>query len=203
MNYDIKNKNGFYLVLEGVDFCGKSTIANELVKNLSKKYGHSNVVHKKDTIKNIFIDEEKEKLAAKYMLIDRIDSASEISQLLKENKIVVQERNFLTALVYSEATKKDKDEVKFIIDFLQEIIGPDILALVNISDTMLDYRINKSKENQKEPSNYETFEKAMKRKKEYFKFGDYINIILPNDNKESLEDNLNSLEKIVSEKYQI
>lgn len=71
------------------------------------------------------------------MLIDRIDSASEISQLLKENKIVVQERNFLTALVYSEATKKDKDEVNFIIDFLQEIIGPDILALVNISDTML------------------------------------------------------------------
>lgn len=31
INDDIKNKNGFYLVLEGVDFCGKSTIANELV----------------------------------------------------------------------------------------------------------------------------------------------------------------------------
>ena len=64
----------------------------------------------------LFSDEdlsiEKEIIAAKYMLLDRINNTSEVSQLLRENKIVVQERNFLTALVYNEGS--DKDEVKFI-----------------------------------------------------------------------------------------
>ena len=31
------NKSGFYLVLEGVDFTGKSTLATELVKSFLKK----------------------------------------------------------------------------------------------------------------------------------------------------------------------
>ena len=52
---------------------------------------------------------EKEVLAAQYMLLDRVENTSEVSQLLRENKIIVQERNFLTALVYNEA--KDTKEV--------------------------------------------------------------------------------------------
>ena len=55
---------------------------------------------------------EKEVLAAQYMLLDRVENTSEVSQLLRENKIIVQERNFLTALVYNEA--KDTKEVQFV-----------------------------------------------------------------------------------------
>ena len=44
--------------------------------------------------------------AAQFMLLDRVENTSAVSQLLRENKIIVQERNFLTALVYNEANLK-------------------------------------------------------------------------------------------------
>ena len=210
----LENKSGFYLVLEGVDFCGKTTLANKLVEKLKEIYGLENVVHKKEPsnfgyglkMRNVlFSDEdlsiEKEIIAAKYMLIDRINNTSEVSQLLRENKIVIQERNFLTALVYNEGS--DKDEVKFIQEINKFSLKPDFLALVNISDTMLDYRIGKSKEERGKLDSYETFEKVMKRKKEYFKFEEYINTILPNDNKESFENNISALLKLVDMNYKL
>ena len=83
---EVKNKTGFYLVLEGVDFCGKTTLATTLVEKLIEKYGSINVVHKKEPssfgyglkMRNVlFSDEdlsiEKEIIAAKYMLLDRIN----------------------------------------------------------------------------------------------------------------------------------
>lgn len=211
---EVKNKTGFYLVLEGVDFCGKTTLANKLVEKLKEIYGLENVVHKKEPsnfgyglkMRNVlFSDEdlsiEKEIIAAKYMLLDRINNTSEVSQLLRENKIVIQERNFLTALVYNEGS--DKDEVKFIQEVNKFSLKPDFLALVNISDTMLDYRIGKSKEERGKLDSYETFEKVMKRKREYFKFEEYINTILPNDNKESFENNIAALLKLIDMNYKL
>ena len=41
-------KSGFYLVLEGVDFTGKSTVAKELVKRLQEIYGKDTVIHKRE-----------------------------------------------------------------------------------------------------------------------------------------------------------
>lgn len=210
----LENKTGFYLVLEGVDFCGKTTLANKLVEKLKETYGLENVIHKKEPSESgyglkmrnvLFSDEdlsiEKEIIAAKYMLIDRINNTSEVSQLLRENKIVIQERNFLTALVYNEGS--DKDEVKFIQEINKFSLKPDFLALVNVSDTMLDYRIQKSKEERGKLDSYETFEKVMKRKREYFKFEEYINTILPNDNKESFENNIAALLKLIDMNYKL
>jgi thymidylate kinase len=200
------------LVLEGVDFCGKTTLATTLVEKLIEKYGSINVVHKKEPssfgyglkMRNVlFSDEdlsiEKEIIAAKYMLLDRINNTSEVSQLLRENKIVVQERNFLTALVYNEGS--DKDEVKFIQEINKFSLKPDFLALVNVSDTMLNYRIGKSKEERGKLDSYETFEKVIKRKRDYMNFGDYIDILLPNDNQDCFEDSINALIKIVNENF--
>ena len=210
----LENKTGFYLVLEGVDFSGKTTLANKLVEKLKEIYGLENEVHKKEPsnigyglkMRNVlFSDEdlsiEKEIIAAKYMLIDRINNTSEVSQLLRENKIVFQERYFLSALVFNEGSVKD--EVKFIQEINKFSLKPDFLALVNISDTMLDYRIGKSKEERGKLDSYETFEKVMKRKKEYFKFEEYINTILPNDNRESFENNIAALLKLVDMNYKL
>ena len=210
----LENKSGFYLVLEGVDFSGKTTLAIKLVEKLKEIYGAENVVHKKEPsessyglkMRNVLFSEdnlsiESEIIAAKYMLADRINNTSEVSHLLRENKIVVQERNFLTALVYNEAS--NEDEVKYIQELNRLSLKPDFLALVNVSDTMLDYRIQKSKEERGKLDSYETFEKVMKRKKEYFKFEEYINTILPNDNKESFENNISALLKLVDMNYKL
>ena len=43
----------------------------------------------------------------------------------------------------------------------------------------------------------------MKRKREYFKFEEYINTILPNDNKESFENNIAALLKLIDMNYKL
>ena len=40
-------------------------------------------------------------------------------------------------------------------------------------------------------------------KKEYFKFEEYINTILPNDNKESFENNIAALLKLIDMNYKL
>lgn len=207
---EVINRTGFYLVLEGVDFSGKTSLAKELVKKLEEIYGKEIVFHRKepgnvgygskmrDILFNDNLDDDKEVLAAKYMLMDRINNTSEVAQLLRENKIVIQERNFLTALVYNEATYKD--EVKFIQEINKLSLKPDLLALVNISDTILDYRIKNAEKERGKLDSYETYEKVSKRKKEYLKFPEYIDVILQNDNKDSFETNISMLVKL-TEKY--
>ena len=64
-------------------------------------------------------------------------------------------------------------------------------------------REGKSKEERGKLDSYETFEKVMKRKKEYFKFEEYINTILPNDNKESFENNIAALLKLIDMNYKL
>ena len=204
-------KTGFYLVIEGVDFTGKSTIATELVKKLQEIYGKDSVVHKRepsnqnygkkmrDTLHSKEMTKEKEVLASQYMLLDRVENTSQVSQLLRENKIIVQERNFLTALAYNEA--KDTKEVQFVQEANKLSLKPDCLALLTISDEMMLYRLEKAKEERESLDNYETYEKVMKRKRDYMSFGEYIDILLPNDNKECFEVSMNTLIKIVAENF--
>ena len=206
-----KYKSGFYLVVEGVDFTGKSTIATELVKKLQEIYGKDSVVHKRepsnqnygkkmrDTLHSKEMTKEKEVLASQYMLLDRVENTSQVSQLLRENKIIVQERNFLTALAYNEA--KDTKEVQFVQEANKLSLKPDCLALLTISDEMMLYRLEKAKEERETLDNYETYEKVMKRKRDYMSFGEYIDILLPNDNKECFEVSMNTLIKIVAENF--
>lgn len=208
---EVKNKTGFYLVLEGVDFSGKSSIANKLVEKLKMIYGEDMVHHRKEPgnvgyglkMRNILfsetLDEEKEILAAKYMLMDRINNTSEVSQLLRDNKIIIQERNFLTALVYNEASHTE--DVKFIQEVNRLSLKPDILVLINISDTILDYRIKKSQEERGKLDSYETYDKVSKRKKDYLQFPEYIDVILQNNNFDAFDKNINCLLDLVSENY--
>ena len=206
-----KYKSGFYLVLEGVDFTGKSTVAKELVKRLQEIYGKDTVIHKRepsnanygkkmrDVLNQKVMTEDDEVKAAQFMLLDRVENTSAVSQLLRENKIVIQERNFLTALVYNEA--KDTKEVQFIQEANRLSLKPDCLALITISDDILSFRLNGAKEQRGSFDSYETFEKVIKRKRDYMNFGDYIDILLPNDNQDCFEDSINALIKIVAENF--
>ena len=208
---EVINRTGFYLVLEGVDFSGKTSLAKELVKKLKEIYGKEIVCHRKepgnvgygskmrDILFNDNLDDEKEVLAAKYMLMDRINNTSEVAQLLRENKIIIQERNFLTALVYNEAG--NTEEVKFVQEINKLSLKPDFLALVNISDSMLDYRIKKAEEERGRLDSYETYEKVSRRKKDYLNFPEYIDIILQNDNLDSFESNVNMLIDLTARHY--
>ena len=205
------NKSGFYLVLEGVDFTGKSTLATELVKRLQEVYGKDTVVHKRepsntnygkkmrDVLNQKVMTEDDEVKAAQFMLLDRVENTSAVSQLLRENKIIVQERNFLTALVYNEA--KDTKEVQFVQEANKLSLKPDCLALLTISDDILSFRLNGAKEQRGSLDSYETFEKVIKRKRDYMNFGDYIDILLPNDNKDCFDDGIKTLLKIVAESF--
>lgn len=204
-------KSGFYLVIEGVDFTGKSTIAKDLVKILSKELGEDIVVHRREpsnqnygakmreTLYSKVMTEEKEILAAQYMLLDRIENTSEVSQLLRENKVVIQERNFLTALVYNEA--KDTKEVQYIQEANKLSLKPDCLALITISDEALKHRLATAEKERGTLDSYETFEKISKRKKDYLKFDEYIDLILPNSNTECYYEALETLIKIVKKNY--
>ena len=204
-------KSGFYLVLEGVDFTGKSTVATELVKRLQEIYGKDTVIHKRepsntnygkkmrDVLNQKFMTQNDEIKAAQFMLLDRVENTSNVSQLLRENKIIVQERNFLTALVYNEA--KDTKEVQFIQEANRLSLKPDCLALLTISDDILSFRLNGAKEQKGSLDSYETFEKVIKRKRDYMNFGDYIDILLPNDNQDCFEDGIKTLLKIVAESF--
>ena len=205
------NKSGFYLVLEGVDFAGKSTLATELVKRLQETYGKDTVIHKRepsntnygkkmrDVLNQKVMTEDDEVKAAQFMLLDRVENTSAVSQLLRENKIIVQERNFLTALVYNEA--KDTKEVQFVQEANKLSLKPDCLALLTISDDILSFRLNGAKEQKGSLDSYETFEKVIKRKRDYMNFGDYIDILLPNDNQDCFEDGIKTLLKIVAESF--
>lgn len=204
-------KSGFYLVLEGVDFTGKSTLATELVKRLQEIYGKNTVIHKRepsnanygkkmrDVLNQKVMTEDDEVKAAQFMLLDRVENTSNVSQLLRENKIIVQERNFLTALVYNEA--KDTKEVQFVQEANRLSLKPDCLALLTISDDILSFRLNGAKEQRGSLDSYETFEKVIRRKRDYMNVVDYIDILLPNDNQDCFEDSINALIKIVAESF--
>lgn len=208
-----ENSVGLYIVLEGVDFSGKSTIAKELVKLLSEKYGDYNVVHKREPSYENYgakmrevltsgkMTEEKEILAAQYMLLDRLENTSNVSELLRENKIVIQERNFLTALVYNEAG--DTKEVKFIQEANKLSLKPDHLVLITMSDSTMRHRIDKAIEERGFVDEYENYDKISARKKAYYMFDEYINQTMVNDNSDSFNNILNSLMKYVDNNYSL
>ena len=207
------NSLGLYLVLEGVDFTGKSTIAKKLVELLSEKYGNYNVSHRREPsyegygakMREILFSgtmtEEKEIKAAQYMLLDRLENTSQVSELLGQNKIVIQERSFLTALVYNEAG--ETEEVKFIQEANRMSLKPDHLVLITASDTVIKHRIDKAAEERGTVDDYESWDKISTRKKAYFNFSDYIDEILVNDNNDSMDSILDRLVNYVDQNFNL
>lgn len=188
---------GLYIVIEGLDGSGKSTIATKLVQYLKdiksdRSMGRINIHHRKEPshtgyglrMRNILetkteLTEADEIELAQLMLLDRIENTTTITGLLRDGDIVIQERNFLTALAYNEAG--DTEMVKFIQDLNRETLKPDLLLFVDVSLSILKDRLT----NRGEAADaYEKPELLEKRYIGYYDNKEYIHETMPNENLE-------------------
>lgn len=153
------NKRGLYIVIEGLDGSGKSSIATKLVeminKDLPNHFGTTglNIHHRREPshegngkrmrdllMSKEFLHEEDEVTLAQYMLLDRIENTTTITGLLREGHIVIQERNFLTALAYNEA--KNTEMVRYIQEINKVSLKPDLLVYIDVDEGILADRLS-------------------------------------------------------------
>lgn len=201
-----RGKRGVYVVIEGVDVAGKSTIATEVVKRLEenkrKHFGvlSVNIHHRREPsytnnglkMRNILstkkdLTDSDEVELAQLMLLDRIENTTNICGLLRDNDIVIQERNFLTALAYNEAIHTD--EVNFVQEINKVSLRPDLLLLVDISPETIEHRLA----NREQVDAYETIELINKRRQSYLSNNEYIDVTMQNNTEEDKEKIINYL----------
>lgn len=186
-------KSGVYIVLEGLDGCGKSGIATEVVRQLNsiKAFDNNNVIihHRREpsytnnglkfrtilaTKKDLTDSDEVE--LAELMMLDRMENTTIVSNILRNNGVVIQERNFLTALAYNEA--KHTKEVQFIQELNKLSLKPDLLILLDVKKEILIERLG----NREDFDAYEKPELLDNRKKGYAGNIKYVDQVLPNNN---------------------
>ena len=176
-------KKGYFIVIEGADGTGKTTLAEKL----KDKFNHngydaiclsdSNGTQASLNIKNTIFDKEnpiKNKFAqvlmfcaARYLTVEEV-----IKPALDEGKIVICDRWVYTTMIYADEWYRNIDHVEFNVDLLRESCGglyPDAMAVL-----IVEYSIAQKRMNQREESNFYDEEKAEFHKninKQYFKLG--------------------------------
>lgn len=198
-------KTGIYIVLEGVDLAGKSTIAEKLVNKLKSETSGVEIYHAREPghtgygkeMREVLhskpiLDVEDEVKAAQLMLLDRLENTTTISGKLREGAIVVQERNFLTALAYNEAG--DTEEVQFIQKCNKASLKPDVLYFIDINQNTVENRL-KERAKEFKLDAYENLNLIMRRRANYLNFSNYIDVICVNNNDRDKDDIVNSIFK--------
>ncbi len=152
---------GKFIVLEGADGSGTTTIANYLADKLETKFGRRSVVltHEPSNFSiGVFIREilQSEKtvsqgLAMAYLFIaDRIDHTKRrIIPTLEAGKMVVCDRYYFSTLVY-QSVKDDFSsswkELEGLSPLMRGHIEPDLSLLLDCGiDTLRDRRENRNK----------------------------------------------------------
>lgn len=193
-----KKKSGVYIVLEGLDGCGKSGIATEVVRQLNsiKAFANNDIAihHRREpshtnnglkfrtilaTKKDLTESDEVE--LAELMMLDRMENTTMVSNILRDNGIVIQERNFLTALAYNEA--KDTKEVQFIQELNRLSLKPDLLILLDVKTKTLIDRLG----DREDFDAYEKPELLEKRRKGYAENIGYVDDVMANNTPEEKE----------------
>lgn len=188
-----KKKSGVYIVIEGLDGCGKSGIAIEVVKQLNsiKAFANNDIIihHRREpshtnnglkfrtilaTKKDLTESDEIE--LAELMMLDRIENTTAVSSILRENNVVIQERNFLTALAYNEA--KHTKEVQFIQELNKLSLKPDLLVLLDVKTKTLVERLG----NREEFDAYEKPHLLEQRRMGYANNIEYVDDVMANNN---------------------
>jgi dTMP kinase len=140
-----------FIVLEGLDGCGKSTFAKELKDKLEAegyKVGHTRDpggCPYSEKIRDIFLTTEPENPNTDLCLMfaSRFEHiASTINSLKAENDIVICERFYYSSWAYqvlgSGATEKLFYSLRQMVD---QLINIDLVALLNISDDTVKTRL--------------------------------------------------------------
>jgi len=154
-----------YIVIEGIDGAGKTTISQLVVSELKKKGIDSEFVYEPftDEIKNLLNKNPDIPPFVEAMLFaaDRLYLHSKIiSELLRNNKVVVSDRSFVASLVYQVARGAPEEFVYSINNFA---IKPSIIILLDISPNVAIERLKRKKTKQllhlEQPSYFDSIRK--------------------------------------------
>ena len=127
---------GLLVVLEGIDGAGKSSVQRALLRRW-KAEGLRTVGHKEPTVSElgrraIRAAPTDAARAAMYFTLDRILARPKLDQLLREGRIVVQDRSYYSTLAYQgsalpPAQRRD-------LSLLQKSVAvePDLVVLLDI-----------------------------------------------------------------------
>jgi len=143
---------GFFICIEGLDGCGKTTQSKLLVKKLRKK-GYNAVYTTEPSrgkigkfIRKYCLDREKRVPSVVETLLfaaDRFEHLqSEIVPALKEGKIVISDRYVYSSLAYQGAAGLDLNWIKMIN---KHAIPPDLAIFIDVEPEVVIQRLKPRK----------------------------------------------------------
>jgi dTMP kinase len=144
-------EKGFFICLEGLDGCGKTTQAKLLVKRLKKSY---NAVYtgepshgKIGTFIKKYCLHGKRRLAsvveALLFAADRFEHVqNEVLPALNERKLVVSDRYVYSSLAYQGATGLDLEWIKKINE---HALRPDLAVFIDVNPEIVIKRLKRKK----------------------------------------------------------
>ncbi len=147
---DDKERKGVYIVIEGIDGSGKTSVAKELERKLKEKGIEATVVREPWTkeIKDLLNKNPKmNPLTEAYLFAaDRMLLHSTVirNQLLKGN-LVIGDRSYIASLVYQVVRGAEENIVYSINSYA---IKPDLIVLLDIDPEKAWKRINNKKKKQ-------------------------------------------------------
>ena len=164
-------RKGFFVCIEGLDGCGKTTQAKILVKRLNKK-GYNTIYTAEPShgkigtfIKKYCLHAEKRVsnvVEALLFAADRIEHLEkEIIPALNDGKIVVSDRYIYSSLAYQGATGLD---LKWVEKINEHAIRPDLAILIDVEPDIVIRRLKSKK------SVMENLETQKKVREVYLKF---------------------------------
>lgn len=159
-----------YIVIEGMDGCGKSTQVKLLEERLVQKFGKERVLVVREPGSTPVAEELRNILKGKFgpvtveteillMAAARAELKVVIEKALAEGKWVISDRNYVSSLAYQGVGHFKIEEVKQVHETLDLILDPDWFILLNVSEEKRQERLGTR----------EALDNIEKRSYEYFK----------------------------------
>lgn len=196
-------KVGFYLVLEGIDGSGKTKMATALINALRLKTD-KNIIHLKEpsysgngqAARDILLANPngltllQEEQAASLILLDRMENISNVVNYLRDDCIVIQERNALTAIAYNKCS-----EFHIVNKVNKLALKPDVLVFL---DTSVEIAMNRLTASGHQLDAYENKDRMTENRDRYLELEDeYIDLVLPNNDLGDFDLALEALTKMI------
>lgn len=187
-----------FLVLEGIDGCGKSTQTQLLIDHLSSIGRHAVKTHEPTEgfvgkmIKNILQGEEQADTLTLQMLFiaDRADHLNKfVIPNINEGNIVLSDRYFYSTIAFGNATGLDEE---WLIDIFGKFLMPNAVFYIDVDPKIAIERLAKRGDRKERHDNIETLTKT---REGYIKLKDrYKNYFIIDGNRSIKEVNKDIIE---------
>jgi len=141
-----------YITVDGGDFCGKTTLINNIQNELVERGVEKDIVYIKEPFLNDFIEPYIEKLknnranettaleVAMAMTVSRLKYTQPLlHKYMSEDKIIIQDRSWISTLIYQGIT----DELQnIILSINTSVIKPDIAFVMWVSHDSIIKRMS-------------------------------------------------------------